>query len=110
MGQLDGDAAPERVAHDDRGLVEVDDPEELVEPGGVAGQREVVAGQVGGAPEARQGRCPDVATELGQALERSPVGVLAEPPPVEEHDGQALAGLPVERQPPWTVVRFQTSR
>src|SRR5207244_3040855 len=55
----------------------------------------VPPGEVGGATEAGHGRRQDLAAELGEALQRPLVGVLAESPAVEEQHGDALARDPV---------------
>src|SRR5205823_2020812 len=70
--------------------------EEVVDPCRVAGQGELVLGQVGRAAEAGLGRGVDPAAELDETFEGPLVGVVGQAPTVEEEQRDPAAGHPVE--------------
>ena len=98
VGEPDRHAATEGVADDDHLLLHADGPEELLEPGRVAREVEVLSGQPRRAAEAGQRRCEDLAALLGEAVEHGLVGVLPERPTVGEHHRHALADHAVLRR------------
>ncbi len=96
-------AATETVTQDDHRIAHADHRDEFGHPVGVAGQRPLLPRQRSSATEAGERRCDHPAPAGGEPAQRTLIGAVVEPPPVQEQHGEPSTAGRIHRGPPVDV-------